>query len=51
MWVRLLTVPIEGKLVRGFEGLDIGDRIPVQLTSVDVQRGFIDLRKTHPSSH
>ena len=44
-WVRLLTIPVEGKLVRGFEGLDVGDRIRVQLTSVDVQRGFIDFRK------
>jgi exoribonuclease-2 len=50
-WVRLLTVPVEGKLVQGFEGADVGDRLRVQLTSVDVQRGFIDLRKIHPSSH
>jgi exoribonuclease-2 len=48
-WVRLLTVPVEGKLVRGFEGADVGDRLRVQLTSVDVQRGFIDLMKAHPS--
>jgi exoribonuclease-2 len=48
-WVRLLTVPVEGKLVQGFEGADVGDRIRVQLTSVDVQRGFIDFRKVHPS--
>ena len=44
-WVRLLSVPVEGKLVQGFEGLDVGDQIRVQLTSVDVQRGFIDFRK------
>jgi exoribonuclease R len=44
-WVRLLTVPVEGKLVGGFEGIDVGDRIRVQLTFVDVQRGFIDFRK------
>ena len=47
-WVRLLTVPVEGKLVQGFEGADVGDRLQVQLTSVDVQRGFIDLKKVHP---
>ena len=40
--MRLLTVPVEGKLVRGFEGVDVGDRIRVQLVSVDVERGFID---------
>jgi ribonuclease R len=47
-WVRLLTVPVEGKLVDGFAGVDVGDRIRVQLASVDVQRGFIDFRKTGP---
>ena len=50
-WVRLLTMPVEGKLVSGFEGLDVGDRIRVQLTSVDVQRGFIDFRKINSSKH
>lgn len=44
-WVRLLSVPVEGKLVQGVEGLDVGDRIGVQLMSVDVRRGFIDFRK------
>jgi VacB/RNase II family 3'-5' exoribonuclease len=49
-WVRLLTVPVEGKLMQGFEGLDVGDRIRVALTAVDVQRGFIDFRKIDSSS-
>ena len=44
-WVRLLAVPVEGKLVAGFEGVDVGDRVRVQLASVDVPRGFIDFRK------
>ena len=44
-WVRLLTVPVEGKLVSGFMGLDVGHRLRVQLTSVNVQQGFIDFRK------
>ncbi|MEP7133863.1 MAG: RNB domain-containing ribonuclease [Chloroflexota bacterium] len=47
VWVRLLRVPVEGKLVQGFDNLDVGDQIKVQLTSVDVQQGFIDFRKTH----
>jgi exoribonuclease-2 len=45
-WVRLLSLPIEGKLVQGFEGMDVGDQIKVQLILVDVQQGFIDFRKT-----
>ena len=50
-WVRLLSVPVEGKLVQGFEGMDVGDRIRVQLISLDVQRGFIDFRKINSSRH
>jgi VacB/RNase II family 3'-5' exoribonuclease len=50
-WVRLLSVPVEGKVVQGFDGLDIGDRVGVQLTSVDVQQGFIDFKRTHSSRH
>jgi VacB/RNase II family 3'-5' exoribonuclease len=42
-WARLLTIPVEGRVVRGFEDLDVGDKIRVQLTSVNVERGFIDL--------
>ena len=34
--------PIEGKLVRGERGLDVGDRVAVALSNVDVERGFID---------
>ena len=44
-WVRLLDTPVEGKLVRGFEGLDVGDRTRVQLISSDVERGYIDFKK------
>jgi len=50
-WVRLLTIPVEGRLVSGFEGLDVGDRTRVQLISVNVQRGFIDFRKINSSKH
>jgi exoribonuclease-2 len=44
-WVRLLSMPVEGKLVQGFEGLDVGNRLRIQLISVDVQQGFIDFKK------
>ena len=44
-WARLLTIPVEGRVVRGFENLDVGDQIRVQLASVDVERGFIDLTR------
>lgn len=48
-WARLLSVPVEGRVVHSREGVDIGDRIRVQLTSVDVDRGYIDFRKVGPS--
>ncbi|HEX9050540.1 MAG TPA: RNB domain-containing ribonuclease [Anaeromyxobacter sp.] len=41
-WVRIVQPPVEGKVVRGFEGLDVGDRVRVQLVHTDVERGFID---------
>jgi VacB/RNase II family 3'-5' exoribonuclease len=41
-WVRVLRPPVEGKLLRGFEGLDVGDQVRVELVHTDVQRGFID---------
>ena len=44
-WVRLLDMPIEGMLKSGFEGIDVGDQIRVQLISVDVERGFIDFAR------
>jgi exoribonuclease-2 len=48
-WARLLTVPVEGRLVQGFAGVDVGSRIRVQLASVDVQRGYIDLTRMDAS--
>ena len=32
----------EGRVVRGSEGLDVGDRVSVELVHTDVARGFID---------
>jgi exoribonuclease-2 len=50
-WARLLTMPVEGRVVAGFEGVDVGDRIRVQLTAVDVERGYIDFKNAGPSRH
>jgi exoribonuclease-2 len=44
-WVRVGAPPIEGKLVRGDHGLDVGDRLSVRLARVDVDRGFIDFER------
>ena len=44
-FVRVMSPPIEGKLVRGEQGLDVGDRLNVQLTHVDIDRGYIDFTR------
>jgi VacB/RNase II family 3'-5' exoribonuclease len=41
-WVRLFRPPVEGRVVRGFQGLDVGDRVMVKLVHTDVERGFVD---------
>jgi len=48
-WVRLFDIPVEGRVEQGFEGLDVGNRIRVQLMSVNVERGFIDFKKVSSS--
>jgi VacB/RNase II family 3'-5' exoribonuclease len=44
-WVRLTGLPVEGRLERGAQGLDVGDRTRVQLISTDPPRGFIDFAR------
>ena len=44
-WVRVFRPPVEGRLMAGFEGLDVGHRVRVELVSTDVERGFIDFKR------
>jgi VacB/RNase II family 3'-5' exoribonuclease len=41
-WVRVFHPPVEGKIVHGAHGIDVGDRVNVKLVDVNVERGFID---------
>jgi VacB/RNase II family 3'-5' exoribonuclease len=41
-FVRALDPHVEGMLVHGAKGLDVGDRVRVKLISTDPARGFID---------
>jgi exoribonuclease-2 len=41
-WVRIDEPVAEGKLVKGSAGLDVGDRVRVELVNVNAARGFID---------
>jgi exoribonuclease-2 len=44
-WVRIFRPSVEGRLERGFEGLDVADRLRVRLIDTDVDRGFIDFAR------
>ena len=44
-YVRLLKLPVEGRVVRGTQGIDVGDKVRVRLASVDVAKGFIDFER------
>jgi exoribonuclease-2 len=46
-WVRIFQPPIEGRLIRGFEGIDVGNTLKVKLVHVDVNMGFIDFEKVN----
>jgi exoribonuclease-2 len=46
-WVRIFHPPVEGKVVHGAQGLDIGQKVHVKLVSVDVENGFIDFARAH----
>ncbi len=46
-WVRLLDPPCEGMLVRGGNGVDVGDAIQVELLGTDVEMGHIDFAKVN----
>ena len=41
-WVRVRRPPVEGRLERGGEGLEVGDRVRVKLLRTDPARGYID---------
>lgn len=41
-WVRIFDPPVEGKVIHGFSGLDIGDKVTVKLSNVDIAKGYID---------
>ncbi len=44
-WVRIANPPVEGKLMNGAKGLDVGVHLQVQLVSTNVERGFIDFAR------
>ncbi|MCY7378966.1 MAG: RNB domain-containing ribonuclease [Gemmatimonadaceae bacterium] len=41
-YARLLSPPVEGRIVRGGRGLDVGDTVRLTLVVADASKGFID---------
>lgn len=44
-FARLLRPAADGRVVKGYRGLDVGDRVRVRLLSTDPDRGFIDFAR------
>jgi exoribonuclease-2 len=44
-FVRLFSPPVEGKVVHGEDGMDVGDKVRVRLVDVNEERGFIDFER------
>jgi exoribonuclease-2 len=44
-FVRIASPLLEGRVVRGFETLDVGDPLRVRLVAVDAAQGFIDFER------
>lgn len=41
-YVRLTNPPVEGRVLHGERGLDVGDKLRVRLLNTDIEQGFID---------
>jgi len=44
-WVRIFKPPIEGRLLYGYSGVDVGERLQVRLVHTDIDKGFIDFSR------
>jgi VacB/RNase II family 3'-5' exoribonuclease len=41
-YVRLFSPPAEGRVVEGYEGMEVGEKVRVRLVGTNAERGFID---------
>jgi VacB/RNase II family 3'-5' exoribonuclease len=44
-WVRIAHPAVEGRVIHGAAGMDVGDRVHVKLIGTDVAKGFIDFAR------
>jgi exoribonuclease-2 len=45
VYVRVIDPPVEGRVIQGDQGLDVGDRVSVKLLHTDPARAFIDFAR------
>lgn len=45
-FARVLNPPVDGRVMRGEQGLRVGENVQVKLLSVEPERGFIDFART-----
>ncbi len=46
-FARILRPPVDGRIVRGEQGVDVGDKVRVKLLSANPRNGFIDFAVEH----
>jgi len=44
-YVRVFDPPVEGRIIRGEQGLDVGDTVDVKLVDTNPQMAFIDFAR------
>jgi VacB/RNase II family 3'-5' exoribonuclease len=44
-WIRLFQPHVEGKLVNGYKGLEVGHKLKARLIHINVESGFIDFER------
>ena len=49
-WVRIDHPTTEGRVVKGYQALDVGDQVTVELVHTDVERGYIDFNAVRGGS-
>jgi exoribonuclease-2 len=45
-YARILRPPVDGRVVRGESGLNVGEKVRVKLIDADPGKGFIDFAHT-----
>ncbi len=49
-YVRIISPPVEGRVIRGEEGMAVGQKVRVRLVSMDPYKGYIDFERVSNST-